>query len=293
MTDFSTSSTIGFIGLGVMGQSMAGHILAAGHPLHVFTRSKNKADSLIEAGATWHDDPASLAPHCDVIITIVGFPADVEAVYLGDDGLVATARAGAVLIDMTTSSPALAQRIAEAAAERDIATLDAPVSGGDVGARNAALSIMVGGPRKTFEAVKPLLELMGKTIVYQGEAGAGQHTKMSNQIAIAAGMLGVCEALAYAKKASLDPETVLSSISGGAAGSWSLSNLGPRMLAGNFDPGFFVKHFIKDMGIAAESAEAIGLDAPGLGLALTRYRELAEKGGEGMGTQGLYTLYAD
>lgn len=286
----SEITTVGFVGLGVMGASMAGHLLAAGYQLHVSTRTKAKAEGLLERGATWHDTPKALAPHCDVVITIVGFPPDVEQVYL-EDGLVAHAKDGALLIDMTTSSPELAQRIAAAGAERGLRCLDAPVSGGDVGAREARLSIMVGGERPAFDAALPLFEAMGKNIVYQGPSGSGQHTKMANQIAIAAGMLGVCEALAYAEAAGLDPEIVLSSIGAGAAASWSLTNLGPRMIAGNFDPGFYVKHFIKDMGIAADEAARLGLDAPGLKLALERYRELAAQGGEDDGTQGLFKLY--
>ena len=284
-------SHIGFIGLGVMGRSMARHILDAGYQLSVYTRTKASADEIVAAGAQWHDNAASLAPVCDVIITIVGFPHDVEALYIGDDGLLSHARPGTYLVDMTTSSPELAERIATLAQEKGIHALDAPVSGGDVGAREARLSIMLGGSEEAVEAMRPLFEIMGKNIVHQGAAGAGQHCKMANQVAIAAGMLGVSEALAYAKKAGLDQETVLSSIGGGAAASWSLNNLGPRMIAGNFDPGFFVKHFIKDMGIAAESAEQIGLDAQGLRLALERYQELASKGGENDGTQALYKLY--
>ena len=284
---------IGFIGLGVMGRSMAKHILDAGYKMSVFTRTKSSADAIVAAGASWCDSPAQVAALSDVLITIVGYPHDVEAIYLGDGGIVTAAKDQAILIDMTTSSPELAQRIAAAAVKRGCAALDAPVSGGDVGAQEARLSIMVGGDADTFAACLPLLEVMGKNIVHQGPAGAGQHCKMANQIAIAAGMLGVCEAMAYAKKAGLDQETVLSSIGGGAAASWSLNNLGPRMIAGNFDPGFFVKHFIKDMGIAADSAKALNLDAQGLFLALKRYQDLAEQGHHNDGTQALYKLYSD
>lgn len=242
-------------------------------------------------GAVWHDTPAQLAQACDVIITIVGYPKDVEEVYLGPDGLVAHAKEGAYLIDMTTSSPQLARRIYEAASAKGLHALDAPVSGGDVGAREARLSIMVGGDREAAEAVYPLLSTMGTNIVHQGEAGAGQHTKMCNQIAIASNMMGVCEALAYAESAGLDPETVLKSIESGAAGSWSLSNLGPRMIAGNLEPGFYIKHFIKDMGIALESAKEMNLVTPGLSLAESLYRQLAEKGYEDKGTQALIKYY--
>ena len=293
MTIAPNTHHIGFIGLGVMGRSMAKHILDVGYKMSVFTRTKSSADAIVAAGATWCESPAQVAAASDVLITIVGYPHDVEAIYLGDEGIVAAAKDQAILIDMTTSSPELAQRIAAAATKRGCAALDAPVSGGDVGAQEARLSIMVGGDAETFAACLPLLEVMGKNIIHQGPAGAGQHCKMANQIAIAAGMLGVCEAMAYANKAGLDQETVLSSIGGGAAASWSLNNLGPRMIAGNFDPGFFVKHFIKDMGIAADSAKALNLDAQGLFLALKRYQDLAKQGHENDGTQALYKLYSD
>lgn len=285
------STSLGFIGLGVMGRSMAQHLLEAGFELHVSNRTKAKADELCAAGATWHDSPAELAPHCDVLITIVGYPEDVEAVWLGDDGLLAQARPGSYGIDMTTSSPQLAERIAAVGAERDVHCLDAPVSGGDVGAREARLAIMVGGERAAFDALAPIWQTLGTNIVYQGPAGSGQHCKMANQIAIASTMLGVCEALAYARAAGLDAETVRQTIAGGAAGSWTLDHLAPRMLAGDDDPGFFVKHFIKDMDIAAASSAELGGELPGLALALHRYRELAERAGEELGTQALFRLY--
>ncbi|TLS48689.1 NAD(P)-dependent oxidoreductase [Paenibacillus antri] len=284
---------IGFIGTGVMGRSMAGHLLEAGHRLHVYTRTKSKAEELLARGAAWHESPAALAPACDVVITMVGYPSDVEAVYLGEDGLAANAKPGATLIDMTTSSPALARRIHAAAAERGVEALDAPVSGGDVGAREARLSIMVGGGQAAFDAMRPIFDVLGKNVVRQGGPGAGQHTKMCNQIAIASGMLGVCEALAYAKRAGLDPSTVLASIESGAAGSWSLSNLAPRIVAGNFEPGFYVKHFIKDMKIALDSAEEMGLELPGLALARTLYERLSDLGFAEKGTQSLYRLYTE
>ena len=285
--------TIGFIGLGVMGRQMAGHLLDAGHALHVFNRTPAKADALRERGAGWADSPAALAQTCGVVFTIVGFPADVESIYFGPNGLIEAMRTGTVLVDMTTSRPDLAIRIAAAAAERGGSALDAPVSGGDKGARDGTLSIMVGGPRDTFERIQPLFACMGKNIVYHGPAGSGQHCKLCNQIAIASNMLGVCEAMAYARKSGLDPDAVLRSISTGAAGSWSLSNLAPRMLAGDFAPGFFVKHFIKDMTLAADAANGFALDLPGLELALRRYRELAEAGRENDGTQSLYRLYLE
>ena len=284
---------IGFIGTGVMGKSMAGHLLEAGHELTVFNRTRSRAEDLLARGARWADTPARAAAQANVVFTIVGFPADVDEVYFGDHGIVAAAATDSVLVDMTTSRPDLAVRIALAAGERGIAALDAPVSGGDVGAREARLSIMVGGERAAFERVLPLFELMGKNIVLQGPAGSGQHTKMCNQIAIAAGMLGVCESIAYARAAGLEPETVLQSIGSGAAASWSLSNLAPRMIAGNFAPGFYVKHFIKDLSIALESAEAMKLRTPGLALAKQLYEELASSGGENDGTQALYRIYGE
>ncbi len=282
---------VGFIGLGVMGRSMAQHILDAGYALSVYTRTAASAESILKAGAQWQDSLAALAQAVDIIITMVGYPHDVEALYLGEDGLIAHANDGAVLIDMTTSSPELAQRIYNAGKQRALDCIDAPVSGDDSGAREAQLSIMLGGDAAAIARVQDLLSVMGKNIVHQGAAGAGQHCKMANQIAIAAGMLGVCEALAYSHKAGLDQDTVLTSIGAGAAASWSLNNLGPRIIDGNFDPGFFVKHFIKDMGIAADAAANMGLDAQGLQLALTRYQELASNGHENDGTQGLYRLY--
>lgn len=282
---------IAFVGAGVMGRSMAGHLLSAGHAVHVYTRTKSTAEELVKAGATWHDSPGSAAAASQVVITIVGFPADVESVYFADDGIIANAKSGSILIDMTTSSPALAQRIAGSASKAGLSALDAPVSGGDIGARDARLSIMVGGAREAFDEMQPVLALMGKNIVYQGAAGSGQHTKMCNQIAIAAGMLGICESLAYAKKAGLNPETVLKSIESGAAGSWSLSNLAPRILSGDYAPGFYVKHFIKDMGIAIESANSMNLELPGLQLAKKLYDKLSAGGHGDDGTQALFKLY--
>ena len=282
---------VGFIGLGVMGKSMAGHILTAGYELHVYTRTKDTAENIVSKGAVWEDSVAELSKKCDAIITIVGFPADVEDVYLGDDGILNHARKGSIVIDMTTSSPDLAVKIDERAKERGVKSLDAPVSGGDWGAQNASLSIMVGGDKKTFDKALPLFEVMGKNVVLQGESGAGQHTKMANQIAIAAGVVAVCESIAYAKKSGLDPEIVLKSIGQGAAGSWSLNNLGPRMIAGNNDPGFYIKHFIKDMNIAATSSKNLGLSTPGLDLTLSLYKKMAKMGYENSGTQALFKLF--
>ncbi len=285
--------TVGFIGIGVMGRSMAGHLLDAGYSVHVYNRTQAKAKDLVDRGAQWQSSPGKVAAAADVIITIVGFPVDVESVYLGEDGVLAQARSGSLAIDMTTSCPNLASRIAQEAAAKGIEVLDAPVSGGDIGAREARLSIMVGGSVSGFERALPLFEIMGKNIVHQGPAGSGQHTKMCNQIAIASGMMAISEAMAYAKKSGLQPETVLKSIESGAAGSWSLTNLAPRVLKGDYAPGFFVKHFIKDMKIAIESAQAMGLDLPGLQLAKKLYDQLASKGCEDDGTQALFKLYEE
>jgi 3-hydroxyisobutyrate dehydrogenase len=283
--------SVAFVGTGVMGRSMAGHLLAAGHPLHVFNRTQAKAKPLVDAGAVWHDSAGSAAAAADVVVTMLGFPADVEETYFGQGGILEKARKGALLIDMTTSSPALARRIAAAAEARDLQALDAPVSGGDIGAREARLVIMAGGSQQAFDRALPLLSLLGKNLALQGPAGTGQHCKMANQIACAVGMVAWCEALAYAKRAGLDPARVHGSISGGAAGSWAMTHLGPRALSGNFDPGFYVKHIRKDIGIAVASAIEMGLDLPGLDCARDLYDRVAGMGWDEMGTQVLYRLY--
>jgi 3-hydroxyisobutyrate dehydrogenase len=289
---FTTENTvIGFIGTGVMGKSMAGHLLDAGYKLVVYSRTMDKARVLLDLGAEWAETPNEVAKKSSVIFTMVGYPSDVEEVYLGVNGLIQNGRSGSYFIDMTTSAPSLAVKIGEEAKKRGIKAIDAPVSGGDVGAKEATLSIMVGGEPDAFDEVRPLLALLGTNVVYQGKSGAGQHTKMSNQIAIASNMIGVCEAIIYAEKAGLDPENVLRSISTGAAGSWSLSNLAPRMLNGNFEPGFYIKHFIKDMRIALAEAEMMGMEAPGLALAKSLYDQLSEKGEENSGTQALYKYW--
>ncbi|MBV8264817.1 MAG: NAD(P)-dependent oxidoreductase, partial [Planctomycetaceae bacterium] len=238
---------VGWIGTGVMGSAMCGHLMAAGYHATVYNRTRSKAKPLVDRGASEADSPRAVAAACDVVFTIVGFPEDVREVTLGAEGTLAGARPGTVLVDMTTSEPALARAIFEAAAAKGVHAVDAPVSGGDVGAREARLSIMVGGEAEVVAALNPLFRLLGQTIVHQGPAGAGQHTKMVNQVLIASNMIGVCEALLYGSKAGLDLEKVLESVGSGAAGSWSLSNLGPRMIAGNFEPGFFVEHFLKDL----------------------------------------------
>lgn len=283
--------TIGFIGSGVMGKSMAINLLQAGYKLNMFTRTKEKAQEVLDQGGIWKDSVADLAKDSDIIITIVGYPIDVESVYFGEYGIFQNAKAGTYTIDMTTSSPKLAQEIYTQARADGIHAFDAPVSGGDVGARNGNLAIMVGGDETPFETIRPALEAMGSNIVLQGEASSGQHTKMCNQIAIASGMLGVCEAITYAEHAGLDPKTVLESISYGAAGSWSLSNLAPRMINQDFDPGFYVKHFIKDMKIAIDAAEDMNVPVPGLKLAKELYDKLSESGGDDNGTQALYKYY--
>ncbi len=287
----TNNTKIGFIGTGVMGKSMVQNLLQAGYPVSVYTRTKEKAQDLLNQGADWKDSVAALASESDVVISIVGYPKDVEEVYFGTKGIIENAKTGSYIIDMTTSKPSLAERIYQEATEKGIQALDAPVSGGDIGARNGTLAIMVGGDQDAFEAVFPIFEVMGSNIILQGKAGAGQHTKLSNQIAIASNMIGVCEAIVYAKKAGLDPIRVLDSITTGAAGSFSLSKLAPRMIEGDFAPGFYVKHFIKDMTIALESVEEIGLSTPGLALSLNLYRELAEKGEADSGTQALIKLF--
>ncbi|CAG9608606.1 NAD(P)-dependent oxidoreductase [Pseudoneobacillus rhizosphaerae] len=287
----NNEKVIGFIGLGVMGKSMARNLINEGFNLVIYTRTKEKAADLVEMGAKWVDSPRYVAQKANTVITMVGYPSDVEEIYLGEEGLINHCNKNTYLIDMTTSTPTLAKRIFEVANEKGLHALDAPVSGGDIGAREGKLAIMVGGNPQAFEACSPVFEALGKNIVYQGEAGSGQHTKMCNQIAIASNMVGICEAIVYAEKAGLNPETVLQSISTGAAGSWSLSNLAPRILKGDFAPGFYIKHFIKDMKIALEEAENLGIEVPGLFLAKKMYEKLAENGEENSGTQALYKYW--
>ncbi|MGC1275341.1 MAG: NAD(P)-dependent oxidoreductase [Planctomycetaceae bacterium] len=284
---------LGWIGTGVMGTSMAGHLLDAGYAVTAYIRTKSKAEALTSKGATVVDSPKAVAGASDVVFAIVGFPQDVREVFLGSDGLLAGSKSGTILVDMTTSEPSLAVEIYEAAKAEGVHAVDAPVSGGDVGAKNAALSIMIGGDEPVALALRPCFEAMGKTIVRQGGPGAGQHTKMVNQILIATGMIGVCEALLYGYKAGLDLETVLKSVSTGAAGSWSLSNYGPRMMANNFDPGFFVEHFIKDMGIALAEAKRMKLSMPGLALGEQLYIALQAQGHGRKGVQALLLALAE
>jgi 3-hydroxyisobutyrate dehydrogenase len=279
-----------------MGASMCGHLVAKGAAVTVYTRTRSKAEPLLARGAVWAASPRAVADASDVVFTMLGFPDEVRAVYLGaglgDGGVATAARAGQILVDMSTSDPALAREIAAAASARGAFAVDAPVSGGDVGAREARLSIMVGGDEAAVARLEPLLSAMGKTIVRQGGPGAGQHTKMVNQILIASGMVGVCEALLYAHRAGLDAERVLQSVASGAAGSWSLSNYGPRILAGNFEPGFFVEHFIKDMAIALEEARRMKLSLPGLALAAQLYQSVQALGYGRKGTHALQLALA-
>ncbi|GAB6112734.1 NAD(P)-dependent oxidoreductase [Desulfomicrobium salsuginis] len=281
-------SRIGWVGIGVMGRSMCGHLLAAGHEVRVFTRTKASASGVLEAGAVWCDRPGDVAEGSDFVFTIVGYPSDVRAVYLAEGGLVDRAAPGSVLVDMTTSEPALAVEIHGAAAARGVHALDAPVSGGDLGARNAALAIMVGGGQEPFDRTVPLFEKMGKNIRLMGGPGAGQHTKMSNQILIAGTMIGVVESLLYAVRAGLDVDAVIDVIGSGAAGSWSINNLGRRIAKDDFDPGFYVKHFVKDMGIALAEAKRMRISLPGLALVEQLYVAAMAQGLENMGTQALY-----
>jgi 3-hydroxyisobutyrate dehydrogenase len=278
---------VGWIGTGVMGSSMCGHLLAAGFSATVYNRTRKKAEGLIAKGAVWADSPQAVARQSDVIFTIVGYPRDVESVILGAEGALSGCKPGSTIVDMTTSEPSLAREIARQAAAKGVACLDAPVSGGDIGAREARLSIMIGGDRETADALQPCWEAMGKTIVYQGGPGAGQHTKMVNQVLIASNMVGVCEALLYGYRAGLDLPTALKSVSSGAAGSWSLSNLAPRIIDNRFEPGFFVEHFIKDMGIALDEAKRMGLSLPGLALAHQLYLALQAQGHARDGTHAL------
>ncbi|MDP6450265.1 MAG: NAD(P)-dependent oxidoreductase [Lentisphaeria bacterium] len=278
---------IGWIGTGVMGASMAGHLQAAGHELAVFNRTRAKADALLAGGAAWCDTPAAVAANSEIVFSIVGFPRDVESTYLGDDGVLAADGACRIVIDMTTSQPSLAVKIGESAAARNIGSLDAPVSGGDIGARNAALAIMVGGEQAVFDEIRPLFELMGKNIALMGGCGAGQHTKMCNQILISGTMIGACESLMYAGTVGLDQQAVIDIIGSGAASSWTINTLGPRIVQEDYDPGFYVEHFIKDMGIALEEAAALNLALPGLALVYQLYTAVKAQGHGRDGTQAL------
>ncbi len=282
---------IGWIGTGVMGNSMCKHILNQGFEVSVYNRTKKKAEELVNLGARWCENPLEVSRNSDCLFAIVGYPADVEEVFLGERGVLSGAKPGSILVDMTTSEPSLAKAIYEQAKKKSIASLDAPVSGGDVGAREGRLAIMVGGDRETYEQVLPFFEYMGGNIAYMGGPGAGQHTKMCNQIHIASTMIGVVEALLYAHKAGLDMEEMIAVVGKGAASSWSINNYGPRIARGNFDPGFFIKHFVKDMGIALKEAERMRLSLPGLAMAHQFYVAAMAIGLENNGTHGLYKLF--
>lgn len=282
------STRLGWIGTGVMGRSMCTHLLHAGYSLSVYNRSPEKTEALVQLGARRCETPSQVAEQSDIVFSMVGYPSDVEEVLLGENGALNGLRSGGILVDMTTSRPALAETVYEAAKRSGCHALDAPVSGGDIGAREARLSIMVGGDREVFDSLEPLWKLMGKTYVYQGPAGCGQHTKMVNQILIASSMVGLCEALLYATRSGLNPQTVLESVSSGAAGSWSLSNLTPRILRDDYSPGFFVDHFVKDLGIVLEEAARIQVELPGVELAIELYRKLQGMGHGSSGTQALW-----
>ena len=283
--------TVGFIGLGVMGHSMASHLMDAGFKLKVYNRTKAKAQDLIEKGAIWADSPKELAKDCDVVISIVGYPADVKSVWLDENGALLGMKEGAIGVDMTTSTPNLAKELAKEGSKRNVTICDAPVTGGDIGARNATLTILFGGDETAFAKLEPVFKAIGKTYVRFGTNGCGQYAKICNQIAIAAGMMSVCEALITAKKTGLDEELVLKTLSAGAAGSFSLSSYGPRILKGDFNPGFYVKHFVKDMKIALDVAKECNLQLPGLELACKLYEKLEKEGDGDLGTQALYKLY--
>lgn len=285
--------TIGFIGVGVMGKSMVRNLMKSGFSVSIYTRTKSKALDVIEEGALWCDNIKTCVQDKDAVITIVGYPQDVEEVYFGPDGILANAKPGAYVIDMTTTSPKLSERIYLEAKIHGVFALDAPVSGGDTGAKNGTLSIMVGGDRPAFDACIGLFGAMGTNVLYEGGAGCGQHTKMANQIALAGAISGVCEAIAYARKAGLDTQTMLDSISKGAAGSWQMSNMAPRILQGDMAPGFFIKHYIKDMRIADEGARGAQLTLPVLEEVLSMYQKLAEDGEGDLGTQALIHYYEE
>ncbi len=282
-------SIIGWVGIGVMGRSMCGHLLRAGHTVKVYTRTKGSAEGVLAAGAQWCASPGDVARDAEFVFSIVGFPADVRSVYLGEGGIVDQAAPGTVVVDMTTSEPALAMEIFAAAKARGILSLDAPVSGGDLGARNATLAIMVGGEQNAFDRALPLFESMGQNIRFMGGPGAGQHTKMSNQILIAGTMIGVVESLLYAVRAGLGMDAVIDVIGSGAAGSWSINNLGRRIAQDDFAPGFYIKHFVKDMGIALAEAKRMRIALPGLALVEQLYVAAMAQGLENMGTQALYS----
>lgn len=282
---------IGFIGVGIMGKSMVRNLMKAGFQVSIYTRTKAKAEDVISEGAVWCSTVKECAKDQDVVITIVGYPKDVEEVYFGEDGIIANAKKGAYLIDMTTSSPKLAVRIFEEAEKAGLSSLDAPVTGGDGGAKAGTLTILVGGEKDAFDACMPVFEAMGRNINYEGQAGNGQHTKMCNQIALAGALSGACEAMVYAKNVGLDVQQMLDSISTGAAGSAQMSNVAPRVLKDDYNPGFFIKHFIKDMKLADEEAQGAGIRLGVLEYILSMYQNLEAEGMGELGTQALIKYY--
>ncbi|MDR2762295.1 MAG: NAD(P)-dependent oxidoreductase [Planctomycetaceae bacterium] len=287
------STRIGWIGTGIMGRSMAGHILRGGYSLFVYNRTRSKAAELIDGGAVWCDSPCEIAEKSDVVFTMVGYPQDVEETILGNKGIIVTLKSGGIIVDMTTSSPTLAKKIESITSRHGIFAIDAPVSGGDSGAKNATLSIMIGGNKQIADSLNPIWNLIGKTIVYHGESGAGQYAKIVNQILIAGNMIGLCEALLFAYRSNLDLEKVLQSVSTGAAGSWSLSNIAPRIIRNDFNPGFFIEHFVKDIGIALDESKRMNLSLPGLALVEQFYVAAKSKGYGKNGTQALLKVLAE
>ena len=283
-------NNIGWIGTGVMGSSMCIRLLNAGYSLHVYNRTKEKADKLLEMGAVWCDSPKKVAENSNIIFTIVGFPEDVKSVILSKNGVLAGVKSNSIIVDMTTSDPELAELIYSETEKKSVSCIDAPVSGGDIGAKEGTLAIMCGGDRDTFDKLQPIFNVLGSNIAYMGKAGAGQHTKMSNQILIASTMIGVVESLIYAYKAGLDLDSVIDVIGKGAASSWSINNLGRRIVDNNYDPGFFIKHFIKDMGIALKEAKRMNISLQGLSLANQFYIAATAMGYENLGTHGLYKV---
>ncbi len=285
--------SLGFIGIGVMGRSMAGHLLKAGYPLTIHSRTQAKAEPLIQQGAVWSSSPAEVSRNSQVVLTMTGYPEDVSSIYFGKNGILNEMKPGGMVIDMTTSSPFLAQKIYKDASEKKIFALDAPVSGGDIGAREARLSIMVGGDKEAFERAEPLFSKLGKSITYQGPAGFGQHCKLCNQIMVAGTMIGVVEGLVYAQKAGLNLQTAISTISPGAAGSWTLNHLAPRILKNDFEPGFMIEHFVKDMKLVLEECQSMQIKLPGLELVKNLYETLLKKGRGKKGTQALILAFQD
>ncbi len=282
-----SKQSAGWIGTGVMGAPMCAHLLSAGYPVNVTSRTRSKADALIRQGARWCETPAQVATQSDIVFTMVGKPDEVREVYFGEQGVFAGLRAGAIIVDMGTTPPSLTEEITQRAIAMHAHAVDAPVSGGDVGARNASLSVMAGGDQAIVDSLRPLFDCMAQTVAWMGKAGNGQHTKMANQLAVAGTMIGVCEALVYAARAGVELEQLVAVISTGAAGCWTLDNLAPRIISGDDAPGFMVDHFVKDLGIALDESEHMGLNLPGLELASRLYRELQSIGHGQSGTQAL------